>query len=200
MKSKLIALDLDGVVFDFLGQFIKVHNLKNNTRVTSADITSFMPDKSLKALITEDDWATTFQYFEEAGGYATLKAFEGARTALENIITAKHRIIYITSRHPNFKSSTQLAFILNKIPNFDVYFCPEGKSRVLKKLQPDIFVDDNIFNCKDAEREGIKKVYIMDAAYNRGINTYERIYNLMQLEREVLREGTKKFPSRKKKH
>lgn len=187
-KKLLIALDIDGVIFDFMEQFLRVYNLRRGTRVTVQDITSFMPHESLEAMISEEQWNEAFEYFENSGGYATLNAYEGVRTAIDNILAAGHEIVYVTSRHSNFKGQTDLCFILNKIPAKKIYYAPRGKRAILKKLNPDIFVDDAIKNCKDAEKAGLKNIYIMDAAYNRNDegNKFKRISNLIQLEREVV--------------
>jgi 5'(3')-deoxyribonucleotidase len=197
MKKLLIALDLDGVIFDFLGQFLKLHNLKNGTRVTADDISSFMPDKSLKSLITEREWGDTFEYFEEAGGYATLKSFEGVRTAIENIIREGHKLTYITSRHPSFRKNTEFSFIMNKIPLSTIHFCGNGKGRILKKVNPDIFVDDNIINCDVAHSLKINKIYLMDAPYNKECKLYSRVFNLIQIEREICEQKMYKMSKKK---
>lgn len=186
MKNKLIALDLDGVVFDFLGQFLRVHNLRNNTRITAEDITSFMPDDGLTSLISGGEWAESFAFFEESGGYATLKTFEGVRTALENIIKMGHKLVFITSRPAKYEKHTRLALLLNKLPKADIYFVPEGKYSTLFNLQPDVFVDDNVHNCQSATDAGVSKIYLCHAPYNRNINSYEKIYNLIMLERSLV--------------
>lgn len=189
-KKKLkICLDLDEVVFGFMDQFLRFHNLRNDTRVTKADITQFMPHESLKELITAQAWEESFKWFETHGGYATTPSLEGARTAIEALIREGHEITYVTARHPDFKGTTEMAFILNKIPNKEnVYYEPNGKTERLKQLAPDIFVDDSIKNCKQGDEAGIKKIFVMDAPYNRMEAGFERIYNLIQLERMLVEE------------
>jgi HAD superfamily hydrolase (TIGR01509 family) len=186
--KKLLALDLDGVVFDFMGRFLEIHNITHDTRVTSDDILKFMPDGAMEDIISEDDWNTSFEHAENSGIYATLASIEGARTAIEHIAAAGWDIVYVTSRHSKFAPETELSIILNRIPKHKVYYTPKGKLRKLRQLKPDVFVDDAIRNCEDAEKAGIKKIYIMEAAYNREEYRFERISNLIQLERELIKE------------
>jgi 5'(3')-deoxyribonucleotidase len=190
-KKLLIALDLDGVVFDFLGQFLRVHNLRKDKRITVDDIKSFMPAGSMEDMISEDDWNESFEWFEDNGGYATLDVLDGVRTALQAILDEGHELIFITSRHSKFKGETELSLILNKLPQAKTYFAPRGKGRVLRKMKPDVFVDDAIKNCEAAERAGIKQIYMMDAPYNKDETRFERIHNLVQFEREVVPEEKK---------
>lgn len=189
-KKKLIALDVDGVVMDFMTQFLRVHNERYNTRITRDDITSFMPHGSVAELITEDEWDESFAWFEDNGGYATLEALEGVRTAIKNILDAGHEICYVTARHSKFKGETEMSFHLNKLPIGKVYFAPRGKVSRLKKLKPDIFVDDSLKNCQAAQKAGVKEIYVLDCPYNRGeeAKDFKRIGNLIQLERELLGE------------
>jgi len=183
----LIALDIDGVILDFLGQFLRVYNLRNNERITADDITEFMPHGNLSDLIAKKDWDENFKWFEKNGGYATLQSFEGARTAIENILKAGHEIVYVTARKQEFEGDTIMSFLLNKIPMSKLYFAPSSKEKILRELNPDIFVDDSLKNCDAAEKAGIKRIYVLDYKYNRKpeADKYTRIENLIQLEREI---------------
>jgi len=185
-KKLLVALDLDGVIFDFMGQFLRVHNLRKNSRVTADDIKSFMPAGNMEDIISEGEWNESFEWFEDNGGYATLKPLEGVRTAIEAIQAAGHEVIYITARHSKFKGETELSFLLGKLPHAKVYFAPRGKYRVLKAKKPDVFVDDAVKNCETAVRANIKKIYIMDAPYNKEETRFNRIHNLVQFERDLV--------------
>jgi 5'(3')-deoxyribonucleotidase len=190
-KKLLIALDLDGVLFDFLGQFLRVHNLRKDARITVDDIKSFMPAGNMEDIISSDDWNESFEWFEDNGGYATLKVLEGVRTALQAIIDAGHNLVYVTSRHSKFKGETELSLILNKLPHVKTYFTPRGKGTVLRKLNPDVFVDDAVKNCEAALRAGIKQIFLMDAPYNKDETRFTRIHNLIQFERELIPEEKK---------
>ena len=161
---------------------------RKDTRITVDDIKSFMPSGSMEDIISEDDWNESFEWFEDNGGYATLPAIDGTRTALEALLAAGHELVYVTSRHSKFKGETELSIILNKLPNKKTYFAPRGKGRILRKLNPDVFVDDAIKNCEAAQRASIKKIYMIDAHYNKEETRFERLYNLVQLERELIPE------------
>lgn len=191
-KQKLIVLDVDQVVLDFLGQFIKFYNLKYNKRVSPDDITSFLPSVDMRHVINEDEWEEAFEEFESNGGYSSLQAIEGARTSINNILAAGHKIVFVTARHSKFRGETEMSFILNKIPLQKTYFVPRGKRAILKQLQPDFFVDDSIRNLVDAEKAGLTldQIYVMTAPHNKSETKYNRISNLMQLERIIL-EGKK---------
>jgi len=190
-KKKLIALDVDGVIMDFMTQFLRVHNERYNTRITRDDITSFMPHGSVAELITESEWDESFAWFEDNGGYATLEALEGARTALQAILDAGHEIVFVTARHSKFKGETEMSFILNKLPLKKIYFAPRGKTARLKAIKPDIFVDDSLKNCLQAKKAGVKEIYVLDSPYNRTeeANEFKRIGNLIQLERELVEDN-----------
>lgn len=188
-KKKLkVALDIDGVIMDFLSQLLRVHNIrsKEGPRVTVEDLTVFMPDGDLSDLMTEEQWNDSFEYFEANGGYATLKSFEGVRTALERIIEDGHDLIFITARHSKFAGETEMSFILNGLPLRKIYYAPRGKGPVLKRLKPDVFVDDSLKHVKSAQKVGISNIYVMDAPYNKTEENVKRIYNLIQLERDIL--------------
>lgn len=187
-KKLLIALDLDGVIFNFLDQFLKVHNLRKSSKVTVDDILAFMPAGSMEDVISESDWNESFEWFEDNGGYATLSRLDNVKNAIKNIIADGHELVYVTSRHSKFRGETIMSFLLNDIPVREVYFTPRGKYRKLNKLKPDVFVDDSLKNCQDAERAGIESIYLMDAPYNREDTHFTRIHNLIQLERDIVDE------------
>lgn len=185
IKKLQIAFDIDQVVIDFLGHFIRFYNLKYDKRVTPQDITTFLPSGDLNDIINAEEWQQAFEYFESNGGYASCPSLEGARTSIENILKMGHKINFITSRSSHFRGETEMSFILNKIP-FDkksLYFAPRGKYPVLKRLKPDVFVDDSAKNCEDALKAGIEHIYLIDMPYNREETRFKRISNIMQLER-----------------
>jgi len=183
----LIALDIDGVILDFLGHFLKIYNNRNGTSLTTDDITDFLPSGNLDDLIKKKDWDENFDFFVDNGGFSSLPSFEGARVAIENIIKAGHHIVYITAREPKLSGQTIISFILNNIPLKKIYFAPHSKEQALKDLNPDIFVDDRLKHLEEAERAGVRNIYVMDQPYNKKLEAkkYTRIYNLIQLEREI---------------
>lgn len=187
-NKKLVALDIDGVILKFLEQMLRVHNLRNNTRVTVDDIKSFMPDGDMEDLMTTEEWTESFEWFENNGGYATLESFDGARTAIEKILEAGHDIVYVTARPAKFRGETIMSFILNKIPITKIYHASRSKTQILRQLAPDYFVDDAVKNLKAAERAEVPNILVLDAPYNRCEEgrRFTRIHNLIQLERLLL--------------
>lgn len=191
MSKKLkICLDIDNVIVDFLGQFIRVFNLKKNTRLVISDITSFLPHESLESLISENDWDDIFAYCEENGLYATLKSYDGARTSIENLMKEGHEVYCLTARNSKFRGETEMSFLLNGLPNLKIYYAPKSKYRMLKKLAPDVFVDDSLTNCEEALKANVKSIYIMDQPYNRVEESkpFKRVTSLIQVERDIVKE------------
>lgn len=191
MEKKIIALDIDDTIFAFMALMLKMINLKHNSRVTVEDITERIPHDNLEDIISEGRWTKEFEFFEQAGAYAAMTPFEGVRTSIENLIAAGYEVVYVTARPSIFKKQTEFSFIVNKIPNVDrIYYAPKGKKRILSRLKPAYFVDDNITNCKDALKAGmtLDQIYVLDQPWNSTEDSkdFKRISSLMQLERMLL--------------
>lgn len=188
-KKKLLLLDLDDTVLSFLDNMLRYINLKHDMRVTIDDIVARVPDAMLNDIIEESLWNEEFQNWENAGGYATQKSFDGVRTSMENFLKAGWDIQFVTARPSCFARETEFAFIMNKLPCRDkIHYAPRGKRNILAKLQGDIFLDDSIDNLEAALKAGMKleQLYLITQPWNIKDTKFQRVGSLMQLERIVL--------------
>lgn len=180
MSKKLIALDLDGVVCDFTGFFLKL--LKRETG---------KPKKL-------SDWVQTNWDFEDCGTFSKgevdkawskfrhmhntwLKLQPMPHTSQLAYATEKFNLAFVTSRvatnglsireqatewlHQNFGIEDALVEVAHK------------KGPIIAELSPFAFIDDKPSNCIEvAEAAPKTRVYILDAPYNQGkFKNVERI-------------------------
>lgn len=191
-KKLNIAFDLDGVIFDFMGYMLQVLNYRHSKLITKEDCLEYTPTNKNghpDTHISNQEWATTFRWFEDAGGYASLNPLEHAVEVINRLYDAGHNIYLVTARNSAFRKSTELCLILNKVRYHKLHMTTKGKGPILKKLEIDLFVDDHPNNVMDALKVGITDSILMTAPFNvqweNSVMGVDRVNNMVEVERIV---------------
>jgi len=200
MKKLNIAFDIDGVLADFMGPMLEILNHRHSKLITKEDCVDYTPttkEGHPDTHITNQEWSSTFTWFEDAGGYAVLKPLEHAVQVINRLYDVGHNIYLVTARKSEFRKSTELFLIINKVKYHKLHMTTKGKGSILKKLEVDVFVDDHPNNIMDGLKVGIKDSILMTAPFNESWKNadkaVERVNNLVEVERiiEYLVEGKK---------
>lgn len=146
---KKIALDVDGVLLNFMEEFDRVvRQIVGEHIVVKPDELNLTHYDVFKRYgITDEVKDSIFKYMIENRNYASLKPLEGVKEALEAIKAEGFKIYLVTAlpeaaremRLENLK--TMLDFIPDEIHCVGMGMSKEEK---LKEIRPDIFIDDRI--------------------------------------------------------
>lgn len=154
--SKLIALDCDGVLLDYIETYKHLYEKMFNTKVIPVNPRSYNVDKNLGI-----DWTgrekkqDEFYEFFAQNGWKMMNPLPGAIEATRHMVDLGYEIVVVTSM-PEEKAIDRAMNLKDVgIPFADVIACgshstaKEGfnlKERHLKKLNPEFFVDDLLSN------------------------------------------------------
>lgn len=154
--SKIIALDCDGVLLDYIETYQKLYEEMFNVKITPANPRSFNVDKNLGIDWSgrEDKQAEFYELFAEKG-WKMMNPLPGAIDATKHMVDMGYEIIVVTSM-PEEKALDRAMNLRNVgIPFKDVVACgshslaKDGvnlKEKHLKKIKPEYFADDLLSN------------------------------------------------------
>lgn len=154
LNKPIIAIDLDDVVFDFIGSYESRFNVK-----------------------TSDYWNGDYNMAENLKTLQQDKEF-WTNMPVKNIPSFEVDY-YVTARSIPIEW-TQEAIQKNNLPKAKIYSLPWNVSKIdtLKSLGVEIFIDDKAETFKECLNSGIF-CYLMDAPHNKHYNVgHHRIYDL----------------------
>jgi len=191
-KEKIVVLDADDTIFDFLGGLCKVHNKRNGTCITPADI----EDWNFESLEMKDargnvvkgvDFRKTFTDYEADGLYVGLDILGDADFALELIKKLGYKIIILTARDDKYGKQTELNLIFNRISSYvDDIFFKADKVKKIKELSKVyhvvMFVDDRATTVASVlDNCNVDKVFLVDKGHNKTVELDEEIIRVKDL-------------------
>lgn len=148
-KQKKIALDVDGVLLDFMHSFDEAAEIVLGRKVVANQDENKMDHYHLGKRVGTDDTtaANILEYMQTSGMYARLRALPGAKEAVKAIKDDGYHITIVTALPDNVKEMRlkNLLDVLDLVPD-EIYCVGMGQSKAeaLKKVNPDVFVDDRI--------------------------------------------------------
>lgn len=147
MKQRPGVIDLDEVVFDFVGPFIEFVNKKYGTNYTRASMRSYSFERS--GIIPKGTNEENVLEFCRQGSLLTLPTMPHAREAVWSL-QPDREIVYLTTRHKEFEDDTNQALIDLGIWS-PVYFATPDKPKSvwIRELKARSLVDDNPDNIND---------------------------------------------------
>lgn len=116
-----------------------------------------------------------------------IKVIKNVSKILKKIKKLNVNIYIVTSRRYSSKADvtkiTKDWLEKNDITYDKLFINIKNKGELLKKIQPDYFVDDSIENCMNVDESTKEtKVIVMNTVYNRKVNTnYKRISSMTEL-------------------
>jgi len=138
-----LAIDLDGVIVDFMGQVIEQHNLDFASELTIADITmwDFLPLTvfGIPTMAKHGGWEAFWRWMEEKEIYLWASEYEGATDVVRRLMADINHVVHLVTHRPEWsKGQTTKWLIEHRILPTVVY--TNGKSKA--ELNYDLWIDD----------------------------------------------------------
>ena len=189
-----IGIDIDDTIantYDVLFKYVQeytIHDIVTDREKTNRDMIAQMYRTNFRNGDKKQDKEFFNRYYEK-----TVLKVKPKINAIENIKKLKeegNQIYLITARFPsekfNIEELTKRWLKKYDIPYDKLILNSENKVITAKEHCIDIFVDDNIKNCTEMAKVGIK-TYIMDTIVNKDFidENIERVYSWSQLYQKI---------------
>ena len=183
----LVGLDIDGVVADFLGPFLRLIE----TKVGGAIQVDTITDLSFKGhpVITEEALEASLAALSHERDFWPRLAPLLAPSEWEALeaLSRKGRLVFITHRHPHdtydIHQVTSDWLRKHGISKPVIHFTREYKSALVESLGVELFVDDRHENCQDVAEKTQATVFMPHRRYNQSFihPRVKRIKNFNEL-------------------
>lgn len=146
---KVIALDVDGVLLNFMPAFDQAASefLKRPINVQKNEYQMDYYHLGKRVQASDEEGAQILQHMIRTKMYERLQALEGVKEALDAIKAEDFKIIIVTALPEEAREMRlkNLKDVLGLVPD-EMYCVGMGMSKgdALKKINPDIFIDDRI--------------------------------------------------------
>ena len=182
-EKEKIGVDIDEVLLNFFGPFLKHHNQRNNTKFSKQDIWNYNIwdtfGQTREFVISELNDFYTSSFFCSVTPIPG--AAEGIRTLRE-----RYALPVVTTRPTHIKSQTlvSLATFFNGSFNSGISFVArEEKARRYKELVVKRVIDDDLQVAKECSELGIE-VLLVDKRWNQTKKLPERIIRVGDYRKE----------------
>jgi len=165
-----IAIDIDGVIADFVGAFLP--KLNTICRCGFEDIIHY----DFKENIPVDETEYAQLWCEEVTKgriYEVLVPVEGAKVALEHL-AEKHKILLISTRKRALKETTLKWLRDNGIPFHELHLVENRKEKIAMMSECDVAIEDDLEVARMVQRMGICTL-LFDYPWNRIAKTIKRV-------------------------
>lgn len=172
-----IGIDLDGVVFDTIGELIRLYNLEYDDNLQREDIKSWETARFVKC------GEEIYRYFRDPDFYANLPLMEGALEVMGRL-DKSHELVLV--------SDTPVVAMVNRSRQLARVF-PAERFRFMQEkniiytarkdlVEVDVLLDDKPENIEDFQKTGKGRAVVFDWAYNRHLGNYQRVNNWWEFE------------------
>lgn len=162
MKSLNICIDIDGTITDAY-YWLDSCNEYFNRNVTEEEVTEYYIHKVLG--IVEEDYNEFYEKFKFKL-HEEQKIRQDAKTFI-NKLSGLHNIYFVTARDKSLTMLTHSYLRKNNIPYDDLFVLGSHyKVDTARKLNSDVFIEDNYDNAIQLSAAGFK-VLLIDTNYNR---------------------------------
>lgn len=184
----MVALDIDGVLADFVPPFVRVLEKRaGNGPIDLQSITD--PNFSNHPFLSKEIVSQCIlEVSDDPIFWQQLKPLPTPEHWLAlNALSLQERLVFITHRYERetYDISRVTADWLQKhgITHPVVYFTQNHKSALIGELRIDVFVDDRHENCRDVAENSDALVFMPDRSYNQSFNhpKVQRIQDLGEL-------------------
>ena len=172
-SKKIIGVDADEILAEFMEHFLMFHNLKYQTNFSKNEISSFRFEEVFK--IEEKAVLRRIGEFYEAEAVSEIKPVKGAIEGINKLLEKGYELEIITARPPYYREITvewvekhfpekfkQIHFAFNP---FNKNSERLTKAQICKQIGAEVLIDDNLVNALDCAENGIM-VYLMNAPWN----------------------------------
>ncbi len=175
MKSpkKVIALDADEILADFLDRFLVFQNSKYNTNYQKKEILSFEIGQIFE--VSEEEVEKRMELFYSSGDALNIEVVKGAAKGVDELLKSGYEVHVITAR-PLMAKDLTLKWLNEHFPDkfkgihfgFNPYLkasTQPAKAEICHEIGARVLVDDSLVNAASCAKEGIT-VLLMDAPWN----------------------------------
>lgn len=188
MTSKIIALDCDGVLLDWHGGFINWveqkygWKLDPESKLDTYDMQTWFEFKDGRPM-RKEDFVTLVKEFN--GFPRCLSPIEKVKQSLKGFVDLGYELVVVTSfgscpMNCEFREDYLRVVFDGLISDTVILGLGECKEKVLKKIDPQVFVEDNADHAMKAAALGID-TYLIKYAFNTGVQGVTYIRDLQQL-------------------
>ena len=165
--EKLIAIVIDGVVYDVVESACKYLKNKHDVTITRDEWNTYRLEDL--HLISDEDAVKMFSDYNLYLG----NPMEGAIKSLAKFKKLGWTIQLLTSRNFEKLYTTTVDWLKdNSVPFDKLVFCDHNKGEYLSTYKVKFFVDDYPKFVKDAKDNYVDCVYLLDATYNRDYDNF----------------------------
>ena len=175
-----IGFDLDGVVADFVPEFLKILNRLYGNGWTIDQLrnkSSYYFCECLPGLTHDMEWDA----FEHLGEWfwLMLKPFDVNMMKVLALLAEKHNIYFVTNRAPNPTDELTLWQSRRWLEQFGIkpagVILTKDKGQACKLLKLEMFIDDYAKNVYEITKHSDTKCYLIDKPHNRDYKTDLRV-------------------------
>lgn len=167
-----IAVDMDEVVADALGEHLKRYNTMFGTAIERAALIG----RNLRDVIPHEHWRASHEIVHSEDFFEDLEIMPGSQEVLERL-SSQHEVFIATAAMevpPSFASKYRwLQRHFPFISPMNYVFC--GDKHI---IAADYLIDDNARHFKRFSGEGI----LFDAPHNKHVTGYRRVHNWHEVE------------------
>jgi len=181
-KRKVILLDIDDVILDFIGTLCHAYNnQQQEVHIHPEDILDFQ--------LNTAKGINLMQFFlaQERSSliYREIPFLKDAETFLKGIEAAGLDLILITARGTEHRKTTEQSLKAAGV-RYHSLFMYKNKAAIIEKLMDEYdiitYVDDAVHNLESvAKLEPNFPIFLMDRPANKGDNTFIRIESLTEI-------------------
>jgi len=167
---KVIAVDIDEVLADFLNDFVYFHNLMYKTSAKREDFKNYYLHEVLG--IEREEMHIRYMEFKTFSLLERIKPIEGSIDGVKKLISLGYEVHLLTARPREIEKETRKWLEIHfKGIDLPLHFSRDfrdkfvNKSEVAKKIGATMIIEDHIDNAIDCAENGIK-VFLIDAPWN----------------------------------
>jgi 5'(3')-deoxyribonucleotidase len=180
MSKKIIAVDVDEVLFPFIPEFTRYFNAIHGTEISQKDFVTYEFEKVLGIPQSE---ITKHMYGFTDAGHAGVQPLAEAQAAIATL-SKYYELIIVTARNPRQADATNKwldeffpdAFVRKHFVGFGpILVNPVTKASVCQKHGAFALIDDSITNLKECSAAGIEGILFGDYSWNSAIDLPVRV-------------------------
>lgn len=182
-KEKIVILDYDDTIGNFLGSLCQLHNRLHGTHLSehvlnSWDFDNIEVEDVNGNIVKGSDLRRTFEEYE-IQLYSSMPLLADAKFAVDTIKAIGYKVFVLTARDEKYAKETYFNVIKNDV-NCDEILYDWDKSKIIKQLSKKynivLFADDNADTIKAVyENCKVKNVCIVNRPHNRNVELDEEI-------------------------
>ena len=171
-SNKIVGVDIDGVLADYPGCFIKYINQKVGTNFKVENLTQYNVYEAIKDIPTKIMKELKHE-FRKSGGLKNVGVFPGAKVFLNTLRNKDYKIVLLSARpykkYRRIFADTQEWLSENGLVHDAILWDEDKMDRLIREFGEDnveFFIEDNLENANSISKT--TNVYLINKSYNKG--------------------------------